>query len=109
MLRIFLGRADGIRSRLSARSALLPSAEVSTGDPRPYERRINYNAPFIAILRFAQDDRKCFYIFAHIQLCYDMMGLLRKQCFEYTETIGADIIRPLCAGQFSESHIIIGD
>ena len=37
-----------------------------------------------------------------------MIGLLRKQCFEYTETVGADIIRPLYAGQFSESHIIIG-
>ena len=63
-------------------------------------------APFIAVLRFAQDDRQCFYIFAHIQLCCNMIGLLRKQCFEYTETVGADIIRPLYAGQFSELRII---
>ncbi len=67
---------------------------------------ITDNATANAVLRFAQDDRKCFYIFAHIQLCCNMIGLLRKQCFEYTETVGADIIRPLYAGQFSELSII---
>jgi hypothetical protein len=46
------------------------------------------------------------FLLRHIQLCCNMIGLLRKQCFEYTETVGADIIRPLYAGQFSELSII---
>ncbi len=49
-----LGRADNIRSRLSARSALLPAAEVSTGDPRPYES----GKPDIVILRRMPKNRR---------------------------------------------------
>ena len=96
---------SGLACRLGRRFCLRQRSPPETRAPAGVH---NYNAPFIAILRCAQDDRKCFYIFAHIQLCCNMIGLLRKHCFEYTETVGADIIRPLCAGQFSESHIIIG-
>ncbi len=55
-----------------------------------------------AALRMTGSD----FLLRHIQLCCNMIGLLRKQCFEYTETVGADIIRPLYAGQFSELSII---